>query len=66
VLPDPAPVVGIALLGDSSINISVKPWVAIQDYVQAQAELYQAIVEEFRTDHIQIPFPQKEIRMLNT
>jgi len=66
VLPDPAPVVGIALLGDSSINISVKPWVAIQDYVQAQAELYQAIVEEFRTDHIQIPFPQREIRMLNT
>lgn len=66
VLPDPAPVVGIALLGDSSINISVKPWVAIQNYVQAQAELYQAIVEEFLTDHIQIPFPQREIRMLNT
>jgi small conductance mechanosensitive channel len=59
-------VIGISLLGDSSINISVKPWVAIPDYVPAQAELYQAIVEEFRTDNIQIPFPQREIRMLNT
>ncbi len=66
VLQDPAPVIGISLLGDSSINISVKPWVAISDYVPAQAELYQAIVEEFRTDNIQIPFPQREIRMLNT
>lgn len=65
VLQDPAPVIGITLLGDSSINVSVKPWVAIQDYVPAQAELYQSIVEEFRTDHIQIPFPQREIRMLN-
>jgi small conductance mechanosensitive channel len=64
VLQDPAPVIGINLLGDSSIYISVKPWVAIADYVPAQAELYQAIVEEFRTDHIQIPFPQREIRML--
>jgi len=66
ILQDPAPVIGISLLGDSSINISVKPWVAIPDYVPAQAELYQAIVEEFRTDNIQIPFPQREIRMLNT
>ena len=64
VLQDPEPVIGITLLGDSSINISVKPWVAIPDYVSAQAELYQAIVEEFRTAHIQIPFPQREIRML--
>ena len=64
-LQDPEPVIGISLLGDSSINISVKPWVKIPDYVPAQAELYQAIVERFRTLEIQIPFPQREIRMLN-
>ncbi|WP_342349153.1 mechanosensitive ion channel family protein [uncultured Nitrospira sp.] len=64
VLQDPAPVIGIALLGDSSINLSVKPWVPIPDYVPAQAELYQTIVEEFRTAGIQIPFPQREILML--
>jgi small conductance mechanosensitive channel len=65
VVQDPAPVIGIGQLGDSSINISVKPWVAISDYVPSQAELYQAIVEAFETDRIQIPFPQREIRMLN-
>ncbi|MDH5775744.1 MAG: mechanosensitive ion channel family protein [Nitrospirota bacterium] len=65
VVQDPAPVIGVGQLGDSSINIAVKPWVAVSDYVPAQAELYQAIVEAFGTDRIQIPFPQREIRMLN-
>ena len=65
VIQDPAPVIGVGELADSSINISVKPWVAISEYVPAQAELYQAIVEAFGTAHIQIPFPQQEIRMRN-
>jgi len=65
VVQDPVPVIGVSQLADSSMNISVKPWVALGDYVPAQAELYQAIVEAFETDHIHIPFPQREIRMLN-
>jgi small conductance mechanosensitive channel len=31
VLKDPAPVVGISALGDSSIDVSVKPWVNVPD-----------------------------------
>ncbi len=65
VIQDPSPVIGVGELGDSSINISVKPWVAVSDYVPAQAELYQAIVKACNADRIQIPFPQREIRMLN-
>lgn len=65
VVQDPTPIVGINQLGDSSINLSIKPWVAVSDFVPAQAELYQALVEAFRTEHIQIPFPQREIRMLH-
>jgi len=64
VMKDPAAVVGISLLGDSSINLAVKPWVSIPDYGPVQAEVYQAIVEQFRTAGIQIPFPQREVRML--
>ena len=65
VAQDPKPVIGIGELGNSSINISVKPWVAVSDYVPAQAELYQSIVEALGKDRIQIPFPQREVRMLN-
>ena len=65
VLKDPAAAVGISLLGDSAINLSAKPWTKMADYGPAQAELYQAIVEQFGAAGIQIPFPQREIRMLS-
>ncbi len=64
VLKEPVPVVGVTMLADSSINISIKPWTAVADYAPAQAEIYQAIVEQFRTNHISIPYPQREVRTL--
>jgi small conductance mechanosensitive channel len=65
VLKEPVPVVGVMMLADSTINIAIKPWTAVDDYVPAQAELYQAIVEQFRANKIEIPFPQREVRLLN-
>jgi len=53
------------MLADSSINIAVRPWTAVADYGAARADLYQTIVERFRERDIQIPFPQREVRMLN-
>lgn len=64
VLKDPAPLIGIETLGDSAINITVRPWVNVPDYTAAQLELYQAIIEKFRTAGISIPFPQREVRSL--
>ena len=64
VLREPAPGVGVTTLGESSINISIRPWVAVSDYGPARVELYQSIVERFRARGIQIPFPQREVRML--
>lgn len=65
-LKDPAPVVGVTMLADSAISIAVKPWVAVADFGPAQAEIYQAIVEQFRASKVEIPFPQREVRLLNT
>ncbi len=65
VLQQPPAVVGVSQLGDSSVTISVKPWVAADDYVPAINELNQAILEEFRASRIEIPFPQREIKLLN-
>ena len=64
VLKEPAPVVGVTMLADSSISVAIKPWAAVADYGPAQAEIYQAIVEQFRANKIEIPFPQREVRML--
>jgi small conductance mechanosensitive channel len=65
VLKEPTPIVGVSLLADSSVNISVRPWVLVGDYVPAQVEINQAIAEQLRAANISIPFPQREVRMLN-
>jgi small conductance mechanosensitive channel len=65
VLKEPAPIVGVTMLSDSSISVAIKPWTAVADYGTAQAEIYQAIVEQFRANKIEIPFPQREVRTLN-
>ncbi len=65
VLLEPAAVVGVTTLADSSIQIAVQPWVQVPDYGPATTEINKAIVENFRTREISIPFPQREIRILN-
>ncbi len=64
VLKDPAPVVGVSKLADSSVVISILPWVAVPDYFVAQTEVNQAIIEQFARKGISIPFPQQEIRVI--
>jgi len=64
VLQQPAPSVSIGKLADSSVVINVNAWVKLDDFGPAQSEIYQAIVERFRQQQIDIPFPQREIRVL--
>jgi small conductance mechanosensitive channel len=64
VLKDPKPLVLTHSFADSAVNIAVKPWTALADFGPAKAEVNKAILEEFRNAGIQIPFPQREIRVL--
>ncbi len=64
VLKDPAPLIQIKVLADSSINIAVKPWVSVDDFGPANGEINKAVLEIFRARHIVIPFPQREVRMV--
>lgn len=64
VLQDPAPVFGVKHLSDFSVAININPWVSVPDYVDAAAEINQAVLETFRAKGIDIPFPQHEVRML--
>ncbi len=63
VLKEPAAWIGISELADSSVTLSIQPWVVIADMITARAQLYQAIVERFRASKIEIPFPVREVRM---
>lgn len=64
VLRDPAPVVRVTSLADFSVSIAVRPWTAVTDAGIGASELNRAILEAFRARGIQIPFPQREVRML--
>lgn len=64
VLKEPAPRVGIGELSSSSVTVVIQPWVSVADVVPAKPELYQAIVERFRADNIEIPAPLQEVRLL--
>ena len=65
VLKEPAPIVGVTLLADSSINIAIRPWTKVEDFIPAQVEINQAVAEQLRAANISIPFPQREVRLLN-
>lgn len=64
VLQEPKPIVQVITLADSSVNIGVRPWVGVPDYALAIGELNRAVLETFRQQKISIPFPQREVRML--
>ena len=64
ILKTPPAVVNVRVLGASAINIAVKPWVEVPDFMPAMGEVNKAVVERFRALGIVIPFPQREIRLL--
>lgn len=64
VLKDVPPVVVVGAFGDSAIEILVKPWSPVGEFGNAAAEIKLAIVDAFRTRNVEIPFPQREVRVL--
>jgi small conductance mechanosensitive channel len=63
VLQDPQPIVQIATLADSSIQVTIRPWVGVADYGVAEGELYLALVNGLRRTGIRLPYPQCEVRI---
>lgn len=47
------------------MNIAIQPWTKVADFGATAAGVNQAVLEEFRKQGIEIPFPQREIRVLN-
>ncbi len=63
-LREPAPLVRVAALADSSVGIAVGPWVPVADYGIAGSEINRGILEALRAKGIVIPPPQREVRLL--
>jgi len=61
ILKEPAPTVAVAELGDSSINLAVRPWVKKEDYWPVRGDLLEKIKERFDQEGISIPYPQMDV-----
>ena len=65
VLKEPAPVVAVHNLGDSSVDFVVRPWTKTENYWQVWWDLTRAVKERFDAESVSIPFPQRDIHLFN-
>lgn len=63
VLTDPAPVILLVELGDSSVNFSVRPWVKSADYSIVYSDMCQAIKTNLQGNGLSIPYPQRDVHL---
>lgn len=65
VLKDPAPAAVLHAFADSGINLELQAWTENpQQKLAVQTELNLAIYRSFTLNKIEIPFPQREIRLV--
>lgn len=63
VLEDPAPLVRVNQLAESSVNFIVRPWVRAENYWEVYWDLTAKVKERFDANGLTIPFPQTEMRI---
>lgn len=63
VMAEPAPVVEVSALADSSVNFIVRPWVKSSDYWQVLWDTHAKVKIRFDEKGISIPYPQMDIHM---
>jgi small conductance mechanosensitive channel len=63
VLADPAPVVRLHTLNESSVDFIVRPWVNKDDYWDVYWDVTRAVKIRFDEEDISIPFPQRDIHL---
>ncbi len=62
---DQQPQVGIESFGDSSVNIGIRAWLPTQQYYQLLFKMNQAIFKALKDADVEIPFPQREVTILD-
>ena len=63
VLNDPAPIVRVHELADSSVNFVCRPWVNTINYWPVYWDVTRSVKEMFDEHGISIPFPQQELHI---
>ncbi|HWS27595.1 MAG TPA: mechanosensitive ion channel family protein [Xanthomonadales bacterium] len=65
VLKEPQPALLVERLAESSVDLAIRPWVATADYLETRAELLRKLKEALAAAGIDVPFPQRELRVVH-
>ena len=63
ILKDPAPVVWVAALADSSVNLTIRAWVKNGDYWNVFFEHNEEFYKELPKHGLSFPFPQMDVHV---
>ncbi|MDA3894639.1 MAG: mechanosensitive ion channel [Desulfobacteraceae bacterium] len=63
ILKNPAPLIALLELADSSVNFVVRPWVNSGDYWDVHFALTENMKKAFDANGISIPFPQRDVHI---
>ena len=63
VMKDPAPVVLLSELADSSVNFIARPWAKTGDYWGVYFDTTEAVKKRFDAESISIPYPQSDVHI---
>jgi small conductance mechanosensitive channel len=65
VLPEPSPLVEVHSVGDSCLELVVRPWVQTEDYWPIRWSVNRAVVKRLREEGIHLQVPRRDIRTLS-
>ncbi len=65
VLADPAPMVVVGNLGESSVDLTIRVWCQAGDYWPVKFDLTKTLKQRFDAEKLSIPFPQRTIHLVN-
>jgi len=60
---EPAPVVAVTEMGDSSVDFVVRAWAAREDFWELRWHLVRRLKEELEAAGCSIPFPQRDVHL---
>lgn len=64
ILDDPACLIAVSELADSSVNFVVRPWVKTSDYWGVKFEFTEAVKKRFDKEGISFPYPQQDVHII--
>ena len=63
VLKDPEPLIKVVGHGDSSVNVTCRPWTRTPDYWSVYWDFHKLVKQRFDAADITIPFPQRDVHV---